>query len=96
MVGGGATALANAVVVSGAGTAEANGTYSYDGTVDGATAYRSGDYRVFYTGGRWVLFNEGPDVELYESAQNVVRPWLSAWSVLSGDALAPTLSPARA
>jgi hypothetical protein len=94
MVGGGAVALANAVVVSGAGTAAANGTYEKNGEQNGRPKYAGGAVEVFWNGGAWVLTESS--VTLYSSSNDVLKPWQAQWMDVEGAQPAPTLSPARA
>jgi predicted butyrate kinase (DUF1464 family) len=94
-----ATVEYNAVVVSGAGTISANGTYTERGVNDGKPYYNlvgasdTFDINSVYWGGEaWGITGEDP---LYTSDEDVAFPWqVVTWSMSSGDAPAPTLTPA--
>lgn len=84
-------------LVSGAGTAAANGTYTYRGQSGGKAYYNllgQADSLVAnvvkWTGSTWTL---GPD--FYDNeGEDVAFPWLSAeWQPNAGDSPAPTVTP---
>ena len=80
-------------VVAGAGTAEANGTYTRSGSFDGKPRYVSGGNEIAWNAGsvRWEMAIDGLGTG-YESANDVAYPWLATWAVADGDSPAPTVT----
>ena len=96
-----ATVDYNAVVVSGAGTIAANGTYTKRGVNNGKPYYNLvGEpdtfdiMSVFWDGGgAWSITDEDT---LYTSDEDVAFPWqVTTWSMSNGNAPVPTLTPAN-
>jgi len=89
----------NAVIVSGAGTAEANGTYTVRGTINGKPYYNiigSPDsefsFSIVWGEERWTIFDEFD--AFYESFEDTDFPWESTpWVKSNADDPAPTLTP---
>jgi hypothetical protein len=85
------------IVVSGAGTAAANGTYEPDGTVNGKTRYRLGSttYYIVWIGtdvGNWVVSDDsGGSNTLYTGSSDPASP-IGGTTVNAGDSPAPTIS----
>jgi hypothetical protein len=100
MAGGWASAFANAVVVSGAGTAAVNETYALAATVNERPSYEYSpgeEYRISWTGSEWLLERVDVPASLYATiAPHPSSPWQGTWGVVDGDAPAPTFSPVRA
>jgi hypothetical protein len=83
------------MVVSGAGTADANGTYTYTGQNSGKNYYnKSGTSpsvnSIVWETNIWLI--RVPTTQLYSSSSNVATPDLATWSVLFGDSPAPTVA----
>jgi hypothetical protein len=94
-----ATVEYNAVVVSGAGSTEINGTYTMTGTHNGKPYYNKGGLSVFdqfaisNSGAGWEIYDEGGDI-LYETSNNPAFPWLvTSWVVSIGVLPVPELTP---
>jgi hypothetical protein len=78
------------VIVSGAGTAAANGTYLPAYVQNGKMSYaKSGGYSVIFDGDVWSI--ETSTSVLY-SNNSPAAPWSGTWIVSSGTAPAPTVS----
>lgn len=95
------------VIVAGAGTTDANGTYEPNGTLNGKNQYikSGGIEEIFWTGTEWWI---GTASGIYKSTDAVLEPWLvTTWlvgtatlpvptvtnDVAGGAALLPCLSP---
>ena len=81
------------MIVSGAGTAAANGTELLDGTDIGRPKYTLSSGRVLsWSGAEWTIFGPG-GVLLYLSENDVATPNLATtWQVIDGVAPAPTVT----
>jgi hypothetical protein len=91
----------NAVIVSGAGSSEANGTYTERGEAAGKPYYNlvgeadsTSEYAIFWDGDRWRILDFQGD-SYYESNEDVEFPWLVVtWSIADiGELPPPTLTP---
>jgi hypothetical protein len=96
---GGRAGFADAgkIVVSGAGTSAANGTYAPDGELNGQTRYRLGSttYYVLWIGtdvGNWVVASDSSgNTTLYTGSSNILSP-AGGTTVNVGDEPAATIS----
>ena len=87
------------VCVSGAGSANANNTYTYDGIgANGRPIYRNGltfpsDATVNWTlTNQWEIRGDGFALVYYFSTDNVAYPWLvTTWQVSGGSSPVPTV-----
>lgn len=80
------------VVVSGAGTADANGTYLPNGTLNGKAAYLKdgGIEEIWWTGTQW---NIGTASGIYNSTDNTTYPWqATTWNQGSASLPVPTVA----
>jgi len=100
--GNGGPTTFNAVIVSGAGSTEVNGTYTERGEYDGKPYYNLvGELddiyfsSILWEEGIWYIYDfTGSD--FYESLENVSFPWLVEewdWREANGVPPAPTLTP---
>ena len=81
----------SAVVVSGAGTADCNGEYTYDAHVNGKPSYVKGDFKIRWSSGAFLL--ETANTVYYVSEEDVLSPDLvSEWQVEDGDEPAPAVT----
>jgi hypothetical protein len=83
------------VIVSGAGTAAANGEYHFIGVVNGKGKYQLGadvDSFVVWVDGVWSVRISALDDVGYISEDDVAFPWQAAWVVTNGDGPAPTVA----
>lgn len=92
-------AYQNAVLVSGAGTSAANGTYTYRGQFLGKAYYTlegqpdSVDhYGLSWDGGQWLIYNSNGTVGLYINSTDDAFPWQGSWATKDGDSPAPTVT----
>jgi hypothetical protein len=94
--------LAGSVLVSGAGTAEANGTYTPRGTENGKTYYNlmgeadnPARSAIAWDGTtNWVIL-DSTGGNLYFASEDIEFPWLaSAWEGNDGDPPSPTVTEA--
>ena len=90
-----AAAVTGTVTVSGAGTSEANGTYTYADITFGKPRYSNGSDSIFWFGmgyDIWGIFVGG--LLVYESTDNVATPDLvTTWTVVNdGTAPVPTVT----
>ena len=92
---------AHSVLVSGAGTAAANGIYSYGGVYNNYPYYTKGFYSIERSmsgvNGVWVIYNGATD--LYENnltgltpPYNITNPWTRSFTQIFGDLPVPTVS----
>jgi hypothetical protein len=81
------------VLVSGAGTAGANGIYFPTGEIDERPVYsRSAagvEYTIFWEGDAWALDGGSP---LYNTSDSGDNPWDGTWGAIGGDTPAPTVT----
>ena len=88
-------------IVSGAGTAGANGTYTYDGVYNNYPYYIKGFYSIVRSSsgvnGVWVIYNEATN--LYENnlsgltpPYNITNPWTRSFTRILGELPVPTVS----
>jgi hypothetical protein len=87
----------NAVVVTGAGFAAANGTYARGSAVNDRAGFVNGEYSVFWNGLQWRIERTGVELK-YFSNSNEPFPWLVTWQTwAAGGGLdpVPTVTPAR-
>lgn len=79
----------NGVLISGAGNADANGSYLYSGDFGDRGAYhKDKDSLIYWDGTAWLINVNGAD--RYSSTQNVSFPYqVTSWSVLPGTGTAP-------
>ena len=83
----------SAVVVSGAGTANCNGEYTYDAHVDGKPSYVKGDFKIRWSSEIGVFFLETANTVYYGGVEDVLSPDLvSEWLVGDGDEPAPAVT----
>jgi hypothetical protein len=95
VAGSAAAPAASSALVSGAGTAEVNGTYTPRGTNAGKAYYNlagepdgTSASSIMWDGGQWVIFTSIGD-GAYFSTEDVSNPWdVSTWRV--GDGVEPT------
>ena len=95
-VAAGAAAEAfNAVIVSGAGTVEVNGTYDAFVIEAGKQAYKksANNYLLFWDGSSWALTNSDTSQTWYDSASDTNFPWEAEWTVATGTLPVPTFTP---
>jgi hypothetical protein len=94
---GGAIVAGDGIVVEGAGTAAANGTYEPDGTLNGKTRYRLGSttYYIVWIGtdiGNWVVSDDsGGSNTLYTGSSDPASP-IGGTSVAAGASPAPSIA----
>jgi hypothetical protein len=89
---GAAAEIFNAVIVAGAGTGTANGTYLLAGEINGKPSYVKGDFIISYNNVQWIIFfiEDG----LYEDqGEDEPFPWIAPWGALGGDEPPPSLTP---
>jgi hypothetical protein len=79
----------NGVLISGAGSANANGPYLYSGDFGDRGAYhKDKDSLIYWDGDAWLINVNGDD--RYSSTQDVSFPYqVTSWSVLPGTGTAP-------
>lgn len=100
VMGAGARPQPNAVLVSGAGTAEADGTYPRVADVNGRPAYQKGSgleaFVVQWNGTAWEI-KKGPAFWYEDFDQlDVAYPWLvQTWDALTAAPPGPTVTAAR-
>jgi hypothetical protein len=83
----------NAVVVSGAGSAQANGTYVLTGSLNGKGVWTlSNDAMIFYNASEGWLINVSSEV-LYLSTDDTEFPWEAEYELNDGNNPIPTLTP---
>jgi len=83
----------SAVVVSGAGTANCNGEYTYDGYIDNKPSYIKGDFKIVWNSGDDAFLLMSGQIAYYGSEEDVLSPDLvSEWQVYNGDEPAPTVT----
>lgn len=98
----GLTVPFGAAVVSGAGRAAANGTYTYRGQSSGKPYFNKvgeADSTTLYAlvwgdfgdGTLWYITDSGGD-GLYEGATNKALPWQPVWTNFNGPLPAPTVT----
>jgi hypothetical protein len=83
----------NAVIVSGAGSEEANGVFALSGTNEGKGIWGdlSGVY-VWWEDGQWKVQSSGEGV-LYQSSDDTEFPWEATYEANNGLEPVPTLTP---
>ena len=70
------------IIVSGAGTSDANGTYSYVMEFSGRPLYENDDNRIWWTDNKWTIINAFEIGNRYESTDDVATPDLvTTWTV---------------
>ncbi len=79
------------IIVSGAGTSDANGTYTYRGQHNGRNYWNLfgqadsvTDYAIVWTGSLWIM-TDFSGATLYTIDTNSQYPWDSIWSVAGGN-----------
>lgn len=75
---------------SSAGTTDANGAYSFTGTLNSRPAFSSALYDVQWSGSTWRVLSG--TTTLYTSSSNVATPDLATFTVASGTSPAPTFA----
>jgi hypothetical protein len=81
------------IIVSGAGTVEANGVYTVDGEQNGKTKYVKGSAILFWNSAWFLDIPDDIGVPDYQTFENVATPDLAVtWSVVAGQAPAPTVT----
>jgi hypothetical protein len=82
----------DSICVSGAGSSIMNGTYIFDGVVNGKNVYRNGNNYVFWSAGYWAISEIGNNY--YTSFDDVLTPELvTTWEVSSfGQGPVPTVT----
>lgn len=90
----------SSALVSGAGTAAANGTYTARGAVNGKPYYNlvgqpddTDASSIVWGSGQWNLTNAETD-NLYASSNDTAFPWLATFTVVAGTGPAPTVTQA--
>jgi hypothetical protein len=82
------------IFVSGAGTSGANGTYTYNGIINGRNSWDNGSYTIQYVastaGNKWYF--SGFDLPYYAPAGDGNVPPKTGWIVDEGSDPAPTLN----
>jgi hypothetical protein len=79
------------MIVSGAGSVEANDTYAPDGTANGKARYVNNTTTISWDGSNWLISSSG--LPLYSSDQDVATPDLvTVWDSVIGIAPAPTVT----
>jgi len=88
----------NAVIVSGAGSTEVNGTYTERGIDVGKRYYNLvgqpdsfGFYLIRWDGSSWRI--SADDEDLYMSGSDTEFPWDAVWEVSNGVDPVPTFTP---
>jgi hypothetical protein len=88
----------SSVLVSGAGSSEANGTYTYRGESIGKPYYNLvgqpdniDESAISWNGDDWTIRRFDQET-LYNSSEDVEFPWLVSWSSNAGDEPAPTVT----
>ena len=83
----------SAVVVSGAGTANCNGEYTYDGYIDNKPSYVKGDFKIVWNSMDGYFLLMSGQIAYYGSGEDVLSPDLvSEWEVGDGEEPAPTVT----
>jgi hypothetical protein len=88
----------SSVAVSGAGSSEANGTYTYRGDYEGKGYYNlvgeadnSGQSAISWYESKWIIFS--PTDAFYESEDDVEFPWqVTTWIPVEGASPVPTVT----
>jgi hypothetical protein len=81
------------IIVSGAGSVEANGVYTPDGELEGKPQYKKGDFFIFASGADWFIELRGSGFLLYNGLDDVATPDLvTTWEAFDGLAPAPTVT----
>jgi len=97
VAGDGGPGTFNAVIVSGAETAEVNGTYELAADVNGRPSYEYEPdvlYRIYWLEVNWVLEDTNTETLLYGTVDPPPEyPWEGTWGVVDGLLPAPTLTP---
>ena len=73
----------NVLTVFGAGTPTVNGSYDYDGQVNGKGSYIDGSNSISWSGSQWEMYDYSSDLQ-YRSTSAVAFPWLATWTVSGG------------
>lgn len=83
------------IVVSGAGTSDANGDYAIVGTVNGKLFYSNGVCNIFWSGTQWLIAALSPFMGYYSNGSDTPTPAIDeGWSVSpNGTAPAPIVVP---
>ena len=85
--------LPSAVVVSGAGTANCNGEYIYDGYIDNKPSYVKGDFKIVWSSEDGCFLLMSGQIAYYGSEEDVLSPDLVLeWQVGDGEEPAPTVT----
>ena len=85
-------AVTGTIVVSGAGTSDANGTYAYLALWFGKPLYTSGDNSIWWDDNKWAIINAFESGNRYESTEDVATPDLvTTWTVSAGALPVPTV-----
>lgn len=91
------TPVSAQVIISGAGTAAVNGTYSYLGSYGGRPMYRDfsspGANTIMWDATYWRMMDGSGNPNYYTNSANTILPPDSGWVAEVGEAPAPTLSP---
>lgn len=84
----------NAIIVSGAGTTEADGTYTLDGQQEGKNRYVLETNYVGWSGSEWQIYEDVfiGDV-LYSSTDDTEFPWDAVFTTANATPPPPTLTP---
>ena len=70
------------IIVSGAGSSDANGTYNYVVMWSGKPSYTSGDNSIWWYDNKWAIINAFESGNRYESTEDVATPDLvTTWTV---------------
>ena len=92
------TSVCSNVLVTGAGTCEVNGIYTYRGTYEGKPYYNltgkpSGVLAngLFWAQGEWHLQPGPPGGNSYLADSNADFPWQATWTVEEGEAPVPSI-----
>lgn len=93
----GSSPLGSSYLVSGAGTTEWNGTYTYAGTYNGTSYFsKDGTHYLVYEAGSWYLSSTasspGSGAPYYVNGGSTTNLPTSGWQTNTGSAPAPTLT----
>jgi hypothetical protein len=81
------------VLVSGAGTATSDGTYTLDGQENGKNKYVSGSNTIFWGGiSTWYLYDGTEDLNTYAFQEDVEFPWMGTWENEDAEDPVPTVT----
>lgn len=99
LITAGLASAQNTITVSGAGTAGANGTYTYAGMSNSRPYYTNGSYTLeyrydinYWDDYVWMIYSSSSTNYLYYKYSGSSTPVLSTWGYYNGISPAPTIS----